>query len=392
MKHKQLPGQALEALSPEMIRRYLTAQGWGLVQEEPRAEVWGLELPEGRVEALLPTDSRLMDYVQQLQILFNTVAVVEDKEPFVVLRGVGLAQTDVHQVRLLPEGTAPGTVSLAEGSRAVGSLRDLFVSAAYRATTWLQNQQPRPVEPMRKSNQVYDFISRRVLLGLTQPGSYILTAEVPLTSPVPEQLTLGSEGRFGGLPLARRVSMAFFDGAASAHKAAAYATRNSGDLALFEEEARRGLSANVCEALSELSSYGKVPFELHPLWANDLPLEEPGRILAFGRETIEYLRSGAEYLRERYGRQGVSIRGFITKLEREPTTGPGTVILLGRPEDEPTSRAMRVYVELGTEDYLRVGQAHLDRQEIVLQGDLERSGNRWNLVRVHSLTIEEIRE
>ena len=217
MTHKQLPGQALEALSPEMIRRYLAAQGWELFEEEPRAEVWGLELSEGRVEVLLPTDARLVDYVHQLQVLFNTLAIVEDREPFSVLRSVGLAQTDVHQVRLLPEGTAPGTVWLAEGSRAVGSLRDLFVSAAYRATSWLENQRPRPVEPARKPNQVYDFISRRVLLGLTQPGSYILTAEVPLASPIPEQLALDSEGRFGGLPLARRVSMAFFEGAASAH-------------------------------------------------------------------------------------------------------------------------------------------------------------------------------
>ncbi|RPK49466.1 hypothetical protein EES37_07465 [Streptomyces sp. ADI91-18] len=392
MKHKQLPRQALEALSPEMIRRYLTAQGWGLIEEEPRAEVWGLDLPEGRIEALLPADTRLVDYAQQLQVLFNTLSIVEDREPFVILRSVGLAQTDVHQVRLLPEGAAPGTVWLAEGSRAVNGLRDLFVSAAYRATSWLENQQPRPVEPARKSNLVYDFISRRVLLGLTQPGSYILTAEVPLTSPIPEQLTLGSEGRFGGLPLARRVSAAFFEGAASAHAAALYATQNSGDLALFEEETQRGLSANVCEALADLSSNGKLPFELHALWANDLPVEQPGRILSFERETIEYLRSGAEYLRERFGRQGVSIRGFITKLEREPTTAPGTVILLGRPEDELTSRAMRVYVELGAEDYRRAGEAHLNRQELVLQGDLERTGNRWNLVRVQNLTIEEVRD
>lgn len=86
------------------------------------------------------------------------------------------------------------------------------------------------------------------------------------------------------------------------------------------------------------------------------------------------------------------MRGFVTKMERVPTAGPGSVILLGRPEDQPTSRAMRVHVELTAPDYNRVGRAHLDGQEVLVQGDLERSGNRWTLVRVQSCTVEEIRD
>ncbi|MDX3749593.1 hypothetical protein [Streptomyces sp. AK08-02] len=392
MTQKQLPEQALRSLSPELLRRYLDAQGWYLADDQQRAEVWATQLPDGVMDVLLPKDPRLADYVRQLRYLFDTLAIVEDREPSTILRDIGQAQTDVHYVRLLPEGLASGTVWLSEGSRAVASLRDLFVSATYRATTWLENQQPRPVEPGRKPNQVYEFLSRRVLLGLAQPGSYILTAEVPLNSGVPEQLPLDAQGRYGGTPLARRVSTAFYEGAAAAHAAAEHAVINPGDLSVFAEHAERGLSANVCEALAELSSHGKVPFELRTAWASSLPMEQPSGILRFQTDLIGQLQLGAEYLRDRFGRQGVSVRGFVTKMERGTTTGPGSVILLGRPDDQPTSRAMRVHVELAAEDYDRVGRAHLDGQEVLVQGDLERFGNRWNLVRVQSCTVEEIRD
>ncbi|MET7269684.1 hypothetical protein ABZ368_06460 [Streptomyces sp. NPDC005908] len=392
MTQKQLPGQALTSLSPELLRRYLDAQGWYLAGEQARAEVWATQLADGVMDVLLPKDPRLTDYVRQLRYLFDTLAVIENREPSAILRDIGLAQTDVHYVRLLPEGLASGTVWLSEGSRAVASLRDLFISATYRATTWLENQQPRPVEPGRKPNQVYEFLSRRVLLGLAQPGSYVLTAEVPLNSGVPEQLPLDAQGRYGGIPLARRVSTAFYDGAAAAYMAAEHAATNPGDLSAFAEHAEHGLSANVCEALADLSSHGKVPFELRAAWANSLPMDRPAGILRFEPELIEQLQLGAEYLRDRFGRQGVSVRGFVTKMERGPTTGPGSVILLGRPEDQPTSRAMRVHVELTALDYDRVGRAHLDGQEVVVQGDLERSGNRWHLVRVQNCVVEEIRD
>ncbi|GGK73296.1 hypothetical protein [Streptomyces flaveus] len=392
MNQKQLPEQALLEIRPELLRRYLTAQGWFLVQEQPRAEVWATDLPDGRMEVLLPKDSRLVDFVRRLRDLFDTVAVVEDREPASVLHAIGAAQTDVHSVRLQPEGLPSGTVWLAEGSRAVASLRDLFISATYRATTWLAHQQPRPVEPGRKSNQVYDFLSRRVLLGLTRPGSYILTAEIPLNARAPEQLSIDAQGRYGGIPLARRVSEAFYEGAAAAHTAAQHASVHDGDLSAFADQAGEGLSANVCEALAGLSSNGKIPFVLQTEWASALPLDRPAGLLEFRPELITQLQRGADYLREHFGRQGVSLRGIITKMERDTTTGPGRVILLGRPDDQPASRAMRVYIEVSAADYDRLGRAHLDGQEVVVQGDLERIGNRWHLVRVQSSTVEEIRD
>jgi hypothetical protein len=392
MSSKQLPEQVLRALSPELLRRYLESQDWFPTADLPRAEVWAKDLDDGRMEVLLPKDSRLTDFVRQLRHLFDTVALVEEREPSDILRDVGSAQTDVHYVRLLPEGLASGTIWLAEGSRAIASLRDLFVSAVYRATTWMEGQQPRPVEPGRKPNQVYDFLSRRVLLGPAQAGSYVLSAEVPLSAGTPEQIPLDAQGRHGGIPLSRRVSMAFYDSAAAAHTAAEHAALSRGDLSAFEEQAGSGLSANVCESLAELASQGRVPFELRTAWANNLPTERPAGRLQFAPELVTQLQLGAEFLRDRFGRQGISLRGIVTKMERTPTTGPGSVIVLGRPDDEPTSRAMRVHVELAAPDYERAGRAHLDGQEVVVQGDLERVGNRWQLVRVRRCTVEEIRD
>lgn len=385
-----LPEQALHGLSPELLRRYLTAQGWYLGQEQPRAEVWATELPEGRMEVLLPKDPRLADFVRQIRYLLESVADAEDREPAAILRDVHSTQTDVHSVRLLPQGLPSGTVWLAEGSRAVTALRDLFVSAVFRASASRRRQPTQPVEPGRKPNHVYDFLSSRVLLGLPQPGSYILTAEVPLSSRVPEQLTLDEQGMHGGTPLARKVSDAFYGGAAAAHAAAAHAAGHDGDLSSFAEHTEQGLSANVCEALASMSSEGRVPFVLRTAWANGMPKSHAPGALDFRPELAAQLQRGAQYLRERFGRQDVAVRGFVTKMEREATTGPGKIILSGRLDDQPEARAMRVYLDLDSATYDQVGHAHLGGQEVVFQGDLERIGNRWQMVRIRNWRVENM--
>lgn len=388
MNRTRLPEEALAGLSVESVRVYLRSQGWSMGRELPRVEIWSTEIEGEAADVLLPKDPRLVDFVRQLHFLFSTLGQLEERDPAEILRDVTTPQLDRYYAHLFPTGLPSGTVSLPEGTRAFAGFRDLFLSSTYRAMAGMDGREPGPVEPARKSNEVYEFLSR-VRLGLTGAGSYILVAELPLRSLVPEQLRLDILGRFGQMPLSRRVSLALYDGVSVALTAARRSMADRGSLDAFEEYAPLGLTANVCESLTELSSAGRVPFQLRVAWASDLEVDRPAAPLQFDAPVIETLQQGAEFLRRRFGRQKVTLRGFVTQIERAPTSGPGTVVVLGGLDDEPRGRAIKVHVDLNTEPYEQAGAAHLARQEVSVRGDLQRDGNRWRLVRVEGLTVED---
>ncbi|WP_283137532.1 hypothetical protein [Rhizohabitans arisaemae] len=378
-------------LSPEPIRIYLRAHGWHLFEEQPRTEVWATTVDGEQAEVVVPKHTRLFDYEKLVHRLLEDLEVYEERSIPQILMDLTTAVVDRHQVRLQPTGVPSGVISMSDGTKAYASFRDLFLSAVYRASLAQSGQPLQPVEPSRKPDRIYSFLNAIRLLAPTS-GSYVLTAEVPLAGTGPEQLPLDVPDRVTGMLPPRRVSVALQEGTQGAWKAAQeYLLGGSRDLEVFESFANEtwGLTANLCEALVEISSKGRVPFSLRVAYATQWEHDHPAPLLEFDAELIDALQAGAEFLRGRFTKSEVLFRGTVAQLDRAPTQGPGGAVLLIRPEAEPRAKRRRAHVDLDEARYNLAINAHQDGRELLVQGDLVYEGNRWRLLRIQTFQLEE---
>lgn len=381
-------------LSPQLIQIYLRAHGWQPTHDYPRTEVWSTTIDDEFAQVVVPKNTRLLDYEKTIRRLLEDLEVFEERSADQILLDMTTAGVDRHYVRLQPRDQPSGSISLPDGARAYRSFRDLFLSAVYRAKLVQDGEPHKPVEPSKKPDGIYNFL-RAIRLVVPVAGSYVLTAEVPVAGARSEQMVLGVHERVGGMPQPRRVSAALQEGTAAAWQAAMlYIHGRSSDPTVFEERAATtwGLTANLCESLVALSSEGRVPFSLRVAWATTFEHDRPTQPLEFNEGIIEALQAGAQFLRRRYGEQEVLFRGTVVKLERTPSTGPGTAVLLVGPEAEPTRKRIRAQIELDQERYILAGEAHLEGKEVLVQADLTYAQSRWRLERVQSFRIDETAE
>jgi hypothetical protein len=281
---------------------------------------------------------------------------------------------DVHTVRIFPAETSPGLIGLDDGVRAFESLRALVVAGAYAASA----EQPRAVQPARKPNDVLNLL-REIRVGPSREGSFVLSAHTP----VPPRLTSGEAPPLEGSaptnaaadePFERRVSLRIYEAVQAASEAANSALVHANGLDDFTGAVRRGVSANLCEALVGLGGELGHPFELSLSLAVSRPLATrrfpPVR---FRRDHFPVLTSAALGLRERVAEEGVLVAGNVVRLHREGA-GSGEISIAGTVEGE--DRLRRIWMALIDRDYDEAMRAHREMLPVSARGDLVQRGTR----------------
>ena len=136
-----------------------------------------------------------------------------------------------------------------------------------------------------------------------------------------------------------------------------------------------GASANLCEALVRIIE----PFPTQGVGvsrARTRPVAATRTVVRFGRADAALVREAAHSLRERAPRPEVRLHGFVQLLKRGEAEDSRTIRLatdIGR-------HRQSVVAVLARADCERAVQAHRDRAQVVLAGDLERTGQRWWLL------------
>src|SRR5262249_4569081 len=326
-------------------------------------------------EALQPLESSLRDYGARVLDVLRVLAVGGDRSELDVLRDISNISMDVHSVRAFPADSAPGMIGLDDGVQAFESLRNLVIAAAYSVSS----DTPRAVQPARKPAEVLSFI-RDVQIGPSSEGSFILSVHTP----IPPRLTTGQASLFDGdgadmlepiEPFERRVSLRIYDAVYAAHDAANDALVDANGLDAFTGSIRRGISANLCEALVGLGGEAGHPFELAFSPASSRPLL-PRRLpppVRFRHDHLPVLAAAAQELRERIAEEGVLVVGNVVRLHREGT-GSGEISVAGTVEGE--DRLRRIWMDLPDTDYTKAMRAHQEMLSVSVRGDLVRRGTR----------------
>jgi hypothetical protein len=232
--------------------------------------------------------------------------------------------------------------------RALTGISDLLASSARTLT-----EGPAPSLAGRRPADVTAFLTS-VLLDTTAPGSYIMTARVPVGRP--HQDGRGGEKRQRGRPVVERMHRAI----TAAHTAASRIVQGEGDLFAFDEAVWDGVTAQLCEALLELAGQDKSsPFDIRFSWARGLPSELPAQSVSFTSPMISVLNGGAKRLKELAAGGKATITGRIKEMHYDPAPhrvkAQGTLTRETGPGQETT-----IWVRLNAEQYARASQEHQD--------------------------------
>ena len=351
---------ALVAVSPAALAAYARAAGWAAT--EPYGDFAYVYTSEDHPEIIIPQTQRVADYAQIVRLLIEAFAEVSELDQLAIYRDLVTADRDVIRVRAA--GSEDGHVSVNAGVDLVQGARDMVLAAACSV------QHPRAVYRPGANLGAKEFVDR-MRLGQTEEGSFVVSLLGPVVPPVVEP-SLGSE--FDGPdnePIERRMTMRVAE-AVTATRDAAERT-NSGDTDAFSNAVTLGASANLCEALVLLIE-PFVELDVSVSWALTRPKER--RLVRFGQSDAPVLREASRAFRLREPHVDVEVSGFVQRLKRDVQDPEGTVTLRGRVDGAERS----VTAVLPQTDYETAMRAHEARAMVVAKGDLERVGQRWQLL------------
>jgi hypothetical protein len=377
MRAQILDVEALRAISPAALAAFARAEGWAKIDVfGAHADVYG---GEARPEIVLPRTDLLADYASAVVRLIDVFARVTERDELATYRDLIGADRDVVRVRA-SGGEDDGSVQLDAGVKIIAQARDMLLAAACAAKT------PQPLYRAGANKEAIDYM-RRVKLGQTEHGSFVVTLLAPVPPLLqPVQLPLDRAwASFDDEPIERMVTRRLMTALEASRTAAELAL--SGDAAAFERAVASGVSANLCEAVAGLieQSHG---LDISLTWARTRPTPEAHRKVVFSQNDAEILNEAARTFRLRQPKPDVTFYGTVHKLKRDQDEVEGMVTLKAIVEDKMQS----VRAILDQANYSTAVQAHGAKTQIIVTGDLERVGRRWQVTnaRVRALPTEEI--
>ena len=360
--------EALKAVSPAALSAYARTAGWS------KAEAYGdhsdVYVAQGRPEIILPRTEHLGDYADIVSRLVEIFANAVETDELSLYRDLVTADRDVIRVRAVEN--SDGAVAVDDGLALLRGAHDLLLATACS----LRN--PRPLYRAGSNREAVDQVSR-IQLGQTEQGSFAVTLLTPVVAP-PMQSIFTDEWGPEVDPVERRLTRRL-TGALEAARTATGRTVVGGTDA-FSGAVEEGVSANLCDALAMLIE----PFpalDVSVTWARTLPRKTARKTVRFGRFDAPILREAARSFRNREPRPDERVFGFVQRLKRDEAETGGVIAL----RTSVDGRNQSIATILESFDYERAIQAHRAKAPIVMEGDLERIGQRWRLLNAHVVDV-----
>jgi hypothetical protein len=355
------------ALSVADIRTYLAATGW---RRQPvrwtSASVWADAA--GR-EVLLPSRDGMGDGELRVRQALDALAAAEERPRDEIARDIASPLVDTQSYRTFPDGVPDGLTTLTGGLRALGGVRSM-IEAAARAVV----DGPHVAFSGAAPKSVGDLLDE-LQLGPSLSGSYVLTVRVPLGGSQP--------GTGGDTPLARRMLLQLHD-AVVAVRDAALSAAPSGRLEAFDGTVTEGVSADLCEALSDLGGPAREqPFAVTFRWARGLPAELPATTVRFEAGMGGVIHDAAQRLSRLDAFGDATVTGVVDSLHDSPARGDRwRVKVRGELVTGRGTRARRtIWVRLDRQSaYDRAIAAHRGLRRVRATGALSRVSGRVELM------------
>lgn len=363
----------LSKVGPLDLAAYLRTRGWTEQERTAgRFSIWTLGRNGDSFEVLLPLDVGFRDYALRIGELLRTLELVEDRSQLELLADVATSFADLIRVRALADGAHDGRIGLDAGLELMRNAREMMLAAACAAI------EPRPHYPSRKPDRAMEYLAS-LEMGQTERGSYVLS----ILSPVPPALQ-GSLFPDAEEPFERRVTRTLAE-AATAARDAAEESAATGQLEPFQRAVQRGVSANLCDALSGLHQAGGGDrLDLGVSWASARRADvSVPAVIHFTRDAANVLREASRIFKETGAETDFELLGYVIGLKREEGAETGTVTVSGLVDGS----LRKVRMELSGAAYERAIEAHKCQQLVRCEGELARESRVFILREPYSFTI-----
>lgn len=369
-----------ESLQPVQVAAYLNSRGWRRTDQiRNLASVWSPdEKRYYNAEVILPFDKSVGDFVIRMAELVRALGTIEQRPVREILNDISQSTSDVVRLAFGGETYDDGTMPLETGARLIGRAWDAV--AAVASVTVVRQ----PIAPPRRPDQAREFL-RRVRLGQTERGSYILIVQSPVLPALNFQGELiPAPDDSQAAPFERRVMVTFARALEATQQAYAEASTTR-SMDKFWDGVQEGVSANLCEAVSGMLEDPETRgltarFTWSP--ARPAPPDAPS-LVTFDREAGEVIREASRLLRERTTESDVEVEGEVIGLLRPKGLEGGKVTI----ESTLDGRTRLIQIELNVTEYLDAIEAHKDRTVVRCRGELIYRGGRYHLVNPVSFQI-----
>ena len=377
MKAGTYSADELRAVSVSEITSYLARHGWSAAAHDSEfADIWHREALENSPEVLVPTRADLTDYALRVGDLLRTLETWESRSPLDILRDWALASADVIRLRRPTQDSMDESIVLHDGAALINQAMSLMTAAACAVIA------PHAVVPSRRPPQALDYL-RRVRMGQTEKGSYVLT----IVSKVTPLLTPGAPGllEFMDEPFPRRVTRMLVR-SLEALNWASEQTQATGDFSSFTDRIDDGVSANLCDAIRGMVSREDFEAEIGVLvtWSS-APPSPPGGSPAFQFKPSQapLLLEASEHLRRWEPQQGALITGVIVGLHRQEGQWDGRVTVACVIEGS----VRQLQVPLPGADYQLAVDAHGDQKQVIFRADIQRLGRSYRASNISEFKV-----
>ena len=373
MKARIRDREALMAVSPAALSAYARTEGWAKV--EAYGDHSDIYVADGLPELVLPRTQRLGDYANVVSQLIDIFARVADIDELSLYRDLVTADRDV--IRLRAKEGDDGTITMEDGTRFVQGARDMLLAAA------CSYQNPQMSYRAGANKEAQDYL-RRMRLGQTERGSFVVTLLTPVVPPpMQPAFDLGPDLQPDNDSDERKITHHLAGMLEAARQAVEEAI--GGEVGAFMEVVPNGVSANLCEALAMMIE----PFptlDVSFVWARTQPTTAARVVYRFSRGDAPILREAARAFRSRKPKPAELISGYVHSLKRDREEAEGTIRLRA----DIDGKTQSVTAILNQTEYKRAIKAHDDETPILADGDLVRVGQRWYLLnpRITTFVLE----
>lgn len=370
MKVEILDAEAFSGLDPEIVQRYLRSNGWS---EEERSEngfsIWQTADRDRLARVWLPLDKEFIDFEEGIQRLVREFASFEEKSQLEVLEDLNtIALGDIIRLTTFDlTNRASTSIPILDGVALVEKAKRIATAAA------LTVDEKKPVHSTYRPPTVAEYLDK-VRLGQTERGSY----RIKLISPLPIQPSLLEDQV---APFERRVVTTLMDSLDALKIVSKEALRKGRyRFESFREAVEQGVSANLCEALTDQrSTQPQRPIQISVSWSDVVkaPKTSAGTI-EFDSNVLYFVEQAGKDFREHHPER-VVLRGLVGALKKDSRKRgirARSIVVVGLIED----RFRSVHIELGDRDaYDRAIDAHKAEKEVLFSGILVRKGTYFKL-------------
>ncbi len=360
---------ALSSISIVSLRAYLNSRGWtdvGKWGERP-ITVFAKEHDGRTWEVLVPHRDTIGGYAENMAESVGVLAAVEERTELDVFYDLKGAGADVIRIRSA-NGLAEDPMSL--GQRAT-LLSDTYrmLSASARAV-----ERPQAAYRGKASANVENFLNK--IQPLPDHQGYAITLHSPVPVEISGQADMGDEYY---VPFSRQATYKLAEALDHTSTAIEEAVAKN-TLDLFKKFVGRGISANLCSSVSELTKKGQgISIDLE--WADVRPANIPDSHFRFTVDSADILQQAYKSFSHSEPSHDEEIVAQIVELAREPDEFDGRATIVSIWDD----RTIRMNVVFDQSVYDTVISAFRDHSGISLLGDVYPLGRGYELRRPRNL-------